>query len=178
MAYVLDLLVGDPAWLPHPVRMIGSLISRLESALYTDRSGRQQRIRGILLTGVVCALTSLITLGLVRGAVILGPVFAFLVSVWLVSSTIAPRGLHLAANKVLVSLHRGELEEARRNLSLIVGRDTCRLSEAEVLKAVIETVSENTVDAVVSPLFFALAGGGACSDALQGSEYHGLDDRP
>ena len=82
-----------------------------------------------------------------------------LVEAWLISTTIAAKGLKQAANEVAVPLKKGEFDEARKKLSYIVGRDTDSLKEEEMTRATVETVAENTSDGVTAPLFFALIGG-------------------
>ncbi|MCE7791607.1 adenosylcobinamide-phosphate synthase CbiB [Salipaludibacillus sp. CUR1] len=157
-AVLLDLVFGDPKWLPHPVVGFGKLISFLEKKL-NKGSGRQKRRRGVLLTAVIVTIVygaSFLLLSLfynihwLAGAVL---------EAWLISTAIAIKGLKEAALNVAVPLSKGRLAEARRQLSMIVGRDTEDLDESSIVRGTVETVAENTVDGITAPLFWALIGG-------------------
>lgn len=164
LAFVLDSAIGDPRWLPHPVRIIGFGISGAEKVLRNFfKSPFAQKIAGILLVLIIVlpvfALTYLL-LDAVRsfssGIVIsLSAVFI----IYLTSSTIAIKDLIRSAKLVIDALQTGNLEQARALLSMIVGRDTEKLSEDDVLKATIESISENLSDGVVAPLFYLVIGG-------------------
>lgn len=156
-AFGLDLLIGDPRGWPHPVVWIGRLIRRLEE-FWTARLGRS-RLAGILLT---CS-TLLAAGGAAWGGLALaGLLHSWLraaTGLWLAWTCLALRSLHAESLEVVRHLEAGELEEARSALSFIVGRDTDGLDEAGILRATIETVAENTSDAVVAPLFYLCLGG-------------------
>ena len=154
--YILDLLLGDPEWLYHPVRLIGKLISRLEKRLRAQ-SGNLRR-SAVILT----AITVLATMA--AAALVL-----FLLSLWgriplfagmtlLNWMGIAVTCMAKEARGVEKALERG-LPDARKQVARIVGRDTQNLDEEEIVKATVETVAENTTDGVISPLFWALLGG-------------------
>ncbi len=164
LAFVLDSVIGDPRWLPHPVKIIGFGISGAEKVLRNFfKSPFAQKIAGILLVLIIVlpvfALTYLL-LDAVRsfssGIVIsLSAVFI----IYLTSSTIAIKDLIRSAKLVIDAVQTGNLEQARALLSMIVGRDTEKLSEDDVLKATIESISENLSDGVVAPLFYLVIGG-------------------
>ncbi|MGQ9558210.1 MAG: adenosylcobinamide-phosphate synthase CbiB [Desulfurispora sp.] len=160
LAALLDFAVGDPPRLPHPVVLIGKLISALEKLLY--RPGRpplvQQLVGGllvILVVGAAYTLTWLILLLAYRWFFWLG----LALEVWLISTTLAARCLAQAARQVLEPLRRGDLPAARHLLGYIVGRQTAGLPPDEIVRATVETVAENTSDGFVAPLFYALLGG-------------------
>lgn len=160
LAYLVDLLVGDPRWIPHPVVMIGKCISALEKLVRRgNQSDRMMKAKGclfpLLIVGGVYAVTS----GLLWLAFLVSPWLGYLLEVWLISTTIATRGLAEAGYGVYKALKQGDLPLARQKLSWIVGRDTMHLEESEISRGGIETVAENIVDAVTSPLFYALIGG-------------------
>jgi adenosylcobinamide-phosphate synthase len=155
-AVILDLLIGDPRWLPHPVVGMGNLISALEKRW---NQGALRRLKGVALTVVVIGFVYLIAFTVVYMAYKLHMVFGAILEIYLVSTTIAIKGLRDAAVQVAVPLARGDLPEARKKLSMIVGRDTDTLPEAEIVRGTVETVAENTVDGITAPLFFALIGG-------------------
>lgn len=158
LAVAVDWLVGDPARLPHPVVYIGRLIALLERSLLRRQAPRIVQAKGIALTLIVIIVSFAATWGIVALAGRIHPWLGFAAEVWLVSTTIAVKGLKQAALRVYTPLIRGDLTEAREKVGWIVGRDTDALDAMEVSRATVETVAENTVDAFVSPLFFALIG--------------------
>lgn len=159
-AIVIDLILGDPRWIPHPVVMMGHLIQFLEKRLYMNstNSGSMQ-FRGVLLTLTTIIFVFILTLMITFGGRWIHPWLGYGISVWLISTTIAIKGLKDAALLVYVPLIQGDLQMARKFVGYIVGRDTDQLNEAEITRAAVETVAENTVDAVISPLLYALLGG-------------------
>ncbi|QHT45645.1 adenosylcobinamide-phosphate synthase CbiB [Halobacillus sp. ACCC02827] len=160
----LDLWIGDPKWIPHPVIGIGKLIGRLEGKW---NNGERLREKGVMLVIVIVGGAASISFVLITLAEAVHPVLAFLVEGYIVSSTIAIKGLQKAAYEVLVPLSAGNIEAAREKLSWIVGRDTEALNENEVTRGTVETVAENTVDAVIAPVLWALIGGGPLAFAYR-----------
>ena len=154
--YILDLLLGDPEWLYHPVRLIGKLISRLEKRLRAQ-SGNLRR-SAVILTAVT-VLATMAAAALVLSLLSLWgriPLFAGMTLLnWM---GIAVTCMAKEARGVEKALERG-LPDARKQVARIVGRDTQNLDEEEIVKATVETVAENTTDGVISPLFWALLGG-------------------
>ena len=152
-AFALDLILGDPRGLPHPVRGFGWMVSRIENIWRRVGERIGQRTAGVGFpltavaagTGCVCA-----SLWLASGHTIVVAV----VTVYWIYSLLAVRDLDIEARAVIVPLQCGNLLEARGKLSRIVGRDTSHLNEREILRAVIETVGENLNDGVVAPLFY------------------------
>jgi adenosylcobinamide-phosphate synthase len=157
LALGLDLLIGDPRWLPHPVKLIGGLAASLEGPL--RRRLRPAGLAGGATVAIVLAVTGLAAAGLVYGAGRVHPVAGTVVSVLLLYSTLAARDLLRHSRAVYRALAAGDLEGARRKVGLIVGRDTDKLEEAGVVRATVESVAENMVDGVTAPLFFAVLGG-------------------
>lgn len=156
-AVLLDLLLGDPRRLPHPVVFIGRLITALEKALrYLVRN---ERLGGALLLLITIGTTVGLTLAVLKGAYAIGLYTGFAVAVFLSYTCLAARSLHRESELVADALARGDLAEARRYLSYIVGRDTDSLDEAEIWRATVETVAENTSDGVIAPLLCLLLGG-------------------
>jgi adenosylcobinamide-phosphate synthase len=156
-AVILDLLIGDPRWFPHPVVYIGRLIEALEKAL--RRLVRNERLGGVLLLIMTVGITCLLTVALLAIAYAVSPYMGFAVAVILSWSCIAARSLHRESRLVADALGRGDLVAARRYLSNIVGRDTAELDEPEIWRATVETVAENTSDGVIAPLFYLFIGG-------------------
>ncbi|WFE71582.1 adenosylcobinamide-phosphate synthase CbiB [Halomonas sp. M1] len=158
IAIVIDLIVGDPRTLPHPVVLMGRAISNYER-LWNRGTAQQRRLSGAFLTvsmvGGVWFSSWLLLVLLAR----LHPGLALLAELWLLSTTLAIKGLGDAARAVVEPLSKGDLPAARQALGMIVGRDTQALDEAEITRGTVETVAENTVDGITAPLFFALIGG-------------------
>jgi len=160
LAFLLDQLIGDPRRLPHPVVLTGRLIAFLEKRLNDPgRTAGTSLRRGGLLVLLVLLATGAAAMLLVLLFSWLHPLLAALLTVLLLSSTLAARGLADAAGAVFGPLAAGNLALARQALSGIVGRDTAELESTEVARAAVETVAENTVDGVTAPLFYALLGG-------------------
>jgi adenosylcobinamide-phosphate synthase len=159
-AIAVDWIVGDPRSIPHPVIWIGRLIKRLERLLYrAELASGSMRMRGVGLTLVTVSAAFLAMWLLVWVADRIHPWLGYAASVWFMSTTMAVKGLKDAAMDVYRPLVAGQLDEARVKVGYIVGRDTAQLDEAEVSRAAVETVAENTVDAFVSPALFAVLGG-------------------
>lgn len=157
---LIDLIVGDPRTIPHPVVLIGKFIARCEQVVRKITNGPfGLRVSGILLVVLVCSSAYLATWAMLWLATWLNVYLGIALHLWLLSTTLAVKSLRLHAQAVAMPLSRGDLATARQRLALIVGRDTERLDQREITRATVETVSENTVDGIVSPLFYAFIGG-------------------
>lgn len=159
--FILDLILGDPYWLPHPVRLIGWLIVQSEKGIrkILPKHKKGERIGGILLVVVVVGVTMLSTLLILKGAYSLHPTLGFIIEVIMCYQILATRCLADEGMKVYKKLVAQDLEGARKQVSMIVGRDTEQLTEEGVAKATIETIGENTSDGIVGPLCFLVLGG-------------------
>lgn len=153
LAVLLDLLMGDPRWLPHPVRLIGRLIAFLENPL--RRITSSQRFNGGLLAVTVIAATGGVTFGVLRFAAWIDPLAADIVSALFIYTALSIRDLGKHGMDVYRALKSGNLAAARAKVAWLVGRDTDVLDETGVVRAAVESVAENTVDGVIAPLFFA-----------------------
>lgn len=157
-AYIVDIIVGDPRWFPHPVVIIGKAVRFLEGKIRrTSLIGRKKG--GIILCFAVVIPVYSITWGIVKGCFFINSLFGTIVTALLAFFTLATRSLYDESKVVLNALNRGNIEEARKNLSMIVGRDTENLDEQGICRAVIETVSENLSDGIVAPMFYLALGG-------------------
>ncbi len=165
IAILLDLALGDPRWLPHPVRLIGRLIGTLEGP--ARRAIPDARLAGTLTALTVIMAAVLATALLIEIAGWIHPLAGDAVSILLLYTTLAARDLASHSLDVYRALAAGDLEEGRRRVARIVGRDTERLTEEGVVRAAVESVAENTVDGVIAPLFFAALGGPAAAMAYK-----------
>lgn len=154
--FLLDLLFGDPYWLPHPIRLIGNLIGGLEKRW---NYGEKRRRKGKMLVFVVCFLTGGATLFLLTVFYLIHPVAGCVAESIMSYQILAAKCLKKESMKVYDRLKNGTLEEARNAVSMIVGRDTANLDESGVVKAAVETVAENTSDGVIAPMLYLALGG-------------------
>ncbi len=167
-AFVLDLILGDPAWFPHPVRFIGRMTQLDEKGLRKFfKSPGTEKTAGVLLVLLIVPPVYFLTRFLISSAASISFAFGFIVSAVTAYTTLAARGLADAARTVLTRLDAGDIVSARKELSMIVGRDTADLGEQEIARAVIETVAENASDGVVAPLFYLAIGGPALAMAYK-----------
>ena len=179
IAFFIDLVVGDPKWFPHPVRGIGWLIIFFEKV--TVKLFGRNRFSGTV-TGI---LVLVITVGVVWGSIFLANfaisdpawqmkeispflaqylpknanIISTIVTLFWLWAGFSARSLAKAGMGIFRELERGQLEQARKSLSMVVGRETKDLDEPGISRAAIETVAENSVDGILSPLFFAAIGG-------------------
>ena len=156
LAFLLDLLIGDPPKWPHPVKWMGMLIGRLDTKLNT---GLHKKRNGIIMLLTVVLLVLVLTTGITYLAYQLHFIVGILVEAILISTTIAQKSLRGAGMEVYRPLVEGKMDEARLKLSYIVGRDTEKLDESEIVRGTVETVAENTSDGITAPLFWAFIGG-------------------
>lgn len=158
--YALDLLIGDPTRLPHPIRLIGSLISRVEKKLRKGcKSGNDERRAGALLWIIVTAASFTVPFAILYVAYRVNKILGLTLESIMCFYIMAGRSLRDESMKVYHALEKNNLPAARKYLSYIVGRDTQNLDEASVARAAIETVAENTSDGVIAPMIFIILGG-------------------
>jgi adenosylcobinamide-phosphate synthase len=155
----LDYVIGDPWGWPHPVRVMGWVISRFtEFALKHCQSKLLQCWAGIVLGIGLVSGSGVVVWLIVQGASWLHPLFGIAFESILLASCLAGKSMRKAAEAVLQPLTAGQLDQARSSLSYYVGRDTENLSKPEILRAVLEMVTENATDGVMAPLFYCLVG--------------------
>ncbi len=157
LALILDFVAGDPHWFPHPVRVIGLIASNFEEFL-ANRFGRS-RFSGFLFTIVIVGGTFLAVWGILTLAESIHHWLALGLTVYFFYTAFAAGDLDEESRRVFRALNRGDVEAARKDLSMIVGRDTAAMNEREIVRGAVETVAEGTVDGVLSPLVFAILGG-------------------
>ncbi len=197
LGFFLDLLIGDPHWIYHPVRFIGLIISLLEKIFIGRDAGKEKSedgiernesdtnggrseseknreklesdrdkgsyktkiFYGVLTVIIVLFLTLFITSLLIVGSYMLNDYLGLVVETLMTYFILATKSLKYESMKVYKALNTGTLDDARKAVSMIVGRDTENLSEEGVVKAAVETVAENTSDGVIAPMIFTGIGG-------------------
>lgn len=158
--FILDFILGDPRWMPHPVALMGLVISNFEGFFNGSKLSQFKR----KLFGLILA-TSLPLASFLLSAVIISLSYKAekslgqIVTIFLGFTTIAARGLKDAAYRVRDAINKEDIPAAREALSHIVGRDTSNLDEPEMGRATVETVAENSSDGIIAPLFYLVIGG-------------------
>ncbi|BCJ96389.1 cobalamin biosynthesis protein CobD [Anaerocolumna cellulosilytica] len=161
LGYILDLLFGDPYWLPHPIRLIGSLINRMEKAIrsFTSKNPKALLMGGFLLLAFVATVSMVVPFLLLSFLYKYLPYAGLIVESIMCYQLLATKCLKDESMKVYHSLKQDNMEEARYHVSMIVGRDTKVLDKEGITKAAVETVAENTSDGVIAPMIFLAIGG-------------------
>lgn len=169
LGFLLDLALGDPHFFPHPIRLIGRLITGLEKSLRTKKKkteknmsinhDRRELWQGAALVTVVLLSVAVVVSILLLTAYQLHLYVGMVVECFMTYQILAVKCLKVESMKVYRCLREGNLEQARNAVSMIVGRDTACLEEEGVAKAAIETVAENTSDGVVAPMLYLMIGG-------------------
>ena len=161
LGFLLDLAFGDPRWLYHPIRLIGNLIAWAEKPFRAvfPKSEKGELTAGVFFAVFVVAVSTAVPALVLFLAAKLSIWLAFALEVFWSFQILAAKSLKTESMRVYEALKEGELEKARKAVSMIVGRDTERLTEEGVAKAAVETVAENSSDGVVAPLIFLAVGG-------------------
>ncbi len=167
--FLLDLLIGDPYSMPHPIRLIGNLIGALDKKILgtvegapddnPNRNPRKEHNKGVLLVWLVLIITVIPCAVIVLGAYLIHPIAGVVVEAVLTYYILATKCLKVESMKVYKKLKEEDLPGARYAVSMIVGRDTDALDETGVAKAAIETVAENSSDGVIAPMLYTALGG-------------------
>ncbi|TYQ16418.1 UNVERIFIED_CONTAM: adenosylcobinamide-phosphate synthase [Acetivibrio alkalicellulosi] len=179
IAYLLDILIGDPRWLPHPVRFIGWLVkigekimrsfvkassAKTVKAMGADivrnskKANRNEKIAGIFLVIFVVAIVFTLVFAICKVAKSVHPILFHVVNIYFIYSAFAAKCLAVESYKVFDALKDRDIFKARKMLSMIVGRQTENLDEKEIIKGAVETTAENTSDGVIAPILYAFLG--------------------
>lgn len=161
LGFILDLIVGDPSWLYHPVCLIGNLIAFLEKKLRAifPKNEKGELWGGCLEVLLVCLIVLLVPFLIRKVLYRYCPAAGFLLETIWCSQLFAAKSLKTESMKVYDRLKNGTIEEARYAVSMIVGRDTKSLTETGVTKAAVETIAESTSDGIIAPMFYMALGG-------------------
>lgn len=161
VGFLLDLMFGDPHWMPHPICLIGNLISRGEKVIRSvlPKTETAELAGGILLVLFVVTVSTAIPLAILWAAGKIHILLRIVIESFMCYQILSVKALRTESMKVYQELKREDLTGARKMVSMIVGRDVQNLSMEQVTKAAVETVAENTSDGTVAPLLFMALGG-------------------
>ena len=157
LGFILDCIIGDPYNIPHPIKLIGSLISKLEKLVRSRM--KNLRLGGVFLALTVILLSTFVTLAVLYVCYHISVILGIAVESVLWCYMLAARCLCRESMKVCDAAESGDIEKARQAVSMIVGRDTAVLDKDGIIRAAVETVAENTSDGVTAPLFYMGLGG-------------------
>lgn len=165
--FVLDLLIGDPHFIPHPIRLIGSLISFCDKRLNCDAgyniSEKKLNLikykRGMLLAFTVIFATFAMSVIIIVAAYSINLYAGIIVEAVMTWQILATKCLRVESMRVYDALRTDGVDAGRKAVSMIVGRDTSVLDEAGVTRAAVETIAENTSDGVIAPMLYTAIGG-------------------
>lgn len=169
LGVILDWLIGDPYWMPHPVRLMGRVIGWLDhrfmdrAVASNKRDKNTERLKGCLTFLIVIFLTVILTALVTFFSYWINTYLGIAIEAILTCYVLAARSLNVESMKVYKALTSEGIEKARYSVSMIVGRDTDELDEEGVIKACVETVAENTSDGIIAPLLYAFLGGAVLS---------------
>jgi adenosylcobinamide-phosphate synthase len=159
-AYMADLIFGDPSGYPHPIKLIGRMISLFEKKfLHGSDSSWKQGLLGGVMAVVIVSGAGISTWAILQITEWIHPVLSIIAVIFFAYTTLATRNLYEEVRKVIRTLEEGDLNRARKEVSFLVSRDTDHLDEKDICRTLIETVSENTSDGIISPLFYLAIGG-------------------
>ncbi len=161
IGFVIDLLVGDPHCIPHPVVLIGKLISATEKLVRRifPKTVRGENVAGGALWVIVTVVSTAVPLGILWVCHLVSPWLRLAAESLMCWQILATKSLRDESMKVYDALETGDIEKSRYAVSMIVGRDTAELSDPAVTRAAVETVAENTSDGIVAPMLFLALGG-------------------
>lgn len=158
LGVILDLIIGDPKWFPHPVRLMGKAISFISERSIKDdkRNGIKEKRSGLIMCVIMTVITGAAVLAITVAAYNLNLYIGIFVEAILTCLCLAAKSLCKESMAVYTDLKKTDTVAARKSLSMIVGRDTDGLSEEGIIKAAVETVSENASDGVIAPLLYTM----------------------
>lgn len=161
LGFILDLIFGDPRWLYHPVCLIGTMIAKLEKKIRAifPKTNTGELAGGVVEVLLVCILSGGVPLVILYALYCVFPWAGFALEVFWCYQLFATKCLKEESMKVFEALETGDIFQARKAVSMIVGRDTDSLDQKGVTKAAVETVAENSSDGVIAPMLYMAIGG-------------------
>ena len=158
IGFILDLIFGDPHWMPHPIRLIGFFISKGEK-IVRKIIPKKEFLGGMILTIFVVGISFIIPFGILFAAANINIYLKIAIESIFIYQIMATKSLRTESMRVYKYLKKNDILNSRKYLSWIVGRDTENLNESQIVKATVETVAENTSDGVIAPLIYVMIGG-------------------
>lgn len=161
LGFCIDLLFGDPHSIPHPVVLIGRLISAMEKLVRKifPKTVRGENVAGGVLWFLVVLISTAVSLGILYLGYKISPWLGLALESIMCWQILATKSLKVESMKVYTALKAGDPAEYRRAVSMIVGRDTAALDDRAVARAAVETVAENTSDGIIAPMLYLAIGG-------------------
>ncbi|NNK95796.1 MAG: cobalamin biosynthesis protein CobD [Desulfobacterales bacterium] len=156
LALILDVIIGDPRWFPHPVRIIGKLCHWLEKIFWRPIHPVGQKLSGAAVFAIVTSVTGLVTWGSLTALDGLQTMVLTVAALLVLYLSIAGGDLVRHSKNVYQTLQSNDIYRARNAVALLVGRDTDTMDRTTISKACVESVSENLVDGITAPLFWAI----------------------
>lgn len=158
--YAADLIFGDPYWMPHPIRFIGRLITSSEKTLRRIARGNHAlKLAGVALLIFVVGVSFAVPYALLNLAGSVSPVLRHVLEAVMIYQILATKCLDTETKKVSDRLAADDLEGARNAIAMLVSRDTQFMDRVDIIKAAVETMTENIVDGIISPMFYIAIGG-------------------
>ena len=174
LGFVIDLIIGDPHGIIHPVQIIGWFIDKIKRGMQhmlygcswqevkerqLERKETAELLCGYVLTFIIVVGTFVVITAILYIAGWIHPWLRFALETFFIYHILATKSLKKESMKVYYKLKEGDLSGARKEISYLVGRDTQELDESEIAKADVETIAENTADGIIAPMFFIALGG-------------------
>lgn len=161
IGFILDMIVGDPYWLPHPICLIGNFISKGEKAVRKifPKSQKGEFLGGMSLSILTVVLAFVVPFFIIWCGYLIDKRLLLILNAIMCYQILAAKCLKTESMKVCEKLKEKDIDGARYALSMIVGRETKNLNEEQIAKAAVETVAENTSDGVIAPMFYFIIGG-------------------
>lgn len=160
IGYFADLIFGDPYWMPHPIRLIGKLIEWTENTIRKfAKKDTPLKIGGVVLLVAVVSVSFAVPFAILKIAKGISPYLGLALEALMVYQILATRCLDVETAKVRRKLEENDLQGARHAISMLVSRDTEKMEREDIIKAAVETMTENIVDGIISPMFYIAIGG-------------------
>ncbi len=158
--YLADLIFGDPYWMPHPIRLIGKLIDSTEKWIRKmTKSDASLKIGGVALLLIVVGMTYIVSFGILKIAFGISIYLGLTLEALMIYQILATKCLDVETAKVRKELEKNDMKKARAAIAMLVSRDTEMMDREDIIKAAVETMTENIVDGIISPMFYIAIGG-------------------
>ena len=154
LSVTMDLILGDPNNKIHPVAWLGKYINYFIPKIKNDKKGNYEKKNGIIFTTITITFFAILIQSILIYLYNINMILMMILSIFILYSTIAIKGMEKHINAITIALQNNDIENARKNLSMIVGRNTTNLDEQHILSGAIESIADGTVDGILSPLFY------------------------